>query len=286
MAPDETDQFFLEAAARVQSLFGRLQTCPEVELLAVIHPSGAGGSSGRHSIGWELGIDVQPWRKPDGSLSRRVLRIRRPEMHRDEMNAFCEILKPYDVVRFRVQLSEENTGEEDSWNNPQALLLEVLETGVDDPEMRSLAQALQKPRIFRDKNLGALHLDRRVNWIEGRRKMGFLGLRGYKITVDLREDETYDDAMAWRKILFVEKNLSLLHENILENLFGIYNSNWKSLGPLNEKQFIRKLRLDSVGISTDGDITVYFQDGGTFQGHLITIFINEDGKISNANLAG
>jgi hypothetical protein len=286
MASDQTDQFFIEAATRVQNLFTRLQACPEVELLGVIHPSGAGGSSGQYSIGWELGVDVQPWRLSDGGLSRRVLRIRRPGMDRDEINAFCNALKPYDVVRFRVQLSEENPGDEDSWNNPQALLLEVLETGVDDPEMRSLAEALQKPKVFHDKNLGDLHLDRRVNWVEGRRKAGFLGLRGYKITIDLREDETYDGAMVWKKVLFVEKNLSLLHENILENLFEIYNSNWKSLGPLNEKQFLRKLRLDSIGISTDGDITVYFQDGGTFQSHLITIFINEDGKISSANLAG
>lgn len=92
--------------------------------------------------------------------------------------------------------------------------------------------------------------------------------------------------MAYDKVLFVERNFEQLKQVIIDSLYETYATCWESLGRLNQKQFIRCVKLKSLGVSVDGSVDLYFTDGGLFLEHEIAIRIDRDGQIGAANLVG
>lgn|GEM_PF-3161592 len=193
-----------------------------------------------------------------------------------------ESLKHNEVIRLRAQVSDETQGFE-CWDKPQALLIALCGKDVDDPELRMLAEDLKRPKCFKDQHLGRLQLDRKYGWIEGRRRLGF---RRYKLYIKLQKDGSYDSTMAYAKVLFVERNMDQLKRTIIDSLYETYTTCWESLGRLDQKQFIRRVKLKSLGVSADGSIDLYFADGGLFLEHEIAILIDRDGRIGAAKLVG
>ena len=280
----DVDEIVREIADRRNRLIQRLETSSAYEFNAVMHPSGVGGSGGGGGDKkvWEMIFSVQPWRRADGVIDHRELTVRKPDVSNEELNSAMENLKPYEVVRLHARVSDE-TQEADRWELPQALLITLCEKDVDDSELHMLAEDLQKTKCFKDPHLGRLQLDRKYGWIEGRRRLGF---RRDKMYINLQKDGCYDSTMAYAKVLFVERNLEQVKQVIIDSLYETYSTCWESLGRLNQKQFIRRVKLKSLGVSIDGSITLYFTDGGLFHEHEIAVLIDRNERIGAANLAG
>ncbi len=278
----DIDEIVREVADRRNRLLQRLKTNLAYEFNAVMHPSGVGGLGEGTSKDWYMTFTVQPWRRADGSIDDRELVIHKPNVPKAELDSVTESLRHNSVIRLRAQVSDETQGF-DCWDKPQALLIALCGNDVADPELRMLAEDLKKPKCFKDQHLGRLQLDRKYGWIEGRRRLGF---RRYKLYINLQKDGSYDSTMACDKVLFVERNFEQLQRVIIDSLYETYAAYWESLGRLNQKQFIRRVKLKSLGVSVDGSVDLYFTDGGLFLEHEIAILIGRDGIIGAAKLVG
>lgn len=282
MADADIDEIIRQAGARVERLISRMNTCPLEEFSCVVHPSGPGGSGGGSAKAWTLIFSVQFWRRANGEIDRREMVIRKPNLTDGQLREAMSLLKKYDVVKLRARISLETEGP-DCWDKPQAFLEEIIATGIDVIELRQFARELQKPKFVHDPQLGRLQLDRRTNTLDGFRR---IWLRRYRISIELDPDESYRAEMAFEKILHVERHLTQIKQNIIESLFDLYNSNWESLGRLTEKQFLRRISLDCVAVSSTGSVDIYFKDGGLFLNHAILLRIKENGEYGEAHLAG
>ena len=51
-------------------------------------------------------------------------------------------------------------------------------------------------------------------------------------------------------------------------------------------EFIRRIRIESVNVSQDGEFELYYDDGGIFAGHVIIVSGNMDKGLYDAQFAG
>ncbi|MEV6306460.1 DUF2262 domain-containing protein [Actinoplanes sp. NPDC051861] len=51
-------------------------------------------------------------------------------------------------------------------------------------------------------------------------------------------------------------------------------------------EFARRIRLDCIAAAVECDIELYFDDDGMFGGHSIRVWIDEDGTMTDAQIAG
>lgn len=207
--------------------------------------------------------------------------IIRKDVPEADLRRLMDTFSAHDVVHLKLRVMEESFME-DYPDRRDALLVEIVNADFQDEELAHHAREMEKPRFYRDDYFGKLKLDRRLNWLVTKRWKGF---SRYTIHID-RDGETYDARQAWEKIQFVESHLKAIRAAIVEHLFGIYDSNWESLGKLTPAQFTRKTKLQSVTIRTDGGVEVWFSDGGLFLGHDIVVSIDPDNQIKSAHLAG
>ncbi|QIK63780.1 DUF2262 domain-containing protein [Leucobacter viscericola] len=56
--------------------------------------------------------------------------------------------------------------------------------------------------------------------------------------------------------------------------------------PITADTFARRIRLSELAINDEGLITTYFDDGEMFGGHSITFYVEPDGTMTDAHLAG
>ena len=75
-------------------------------------------------------------------------------------------------------------------------------------------------------------------------------------------------------------------------MLTIYNDTWREQeAPVeSEASFATRLGLPSVRIDADDagtlEVILYFEDDGLFSGHVIEVFLDEAGDVTNAALAG
>lgn len=71
-----------------------------------------------------------------------------------------------------------------------------------------------------------------------------------------------------------------------EKLLDLYKNTWSKNKIIGQTEFAERINLESVVIWNDGSTEIYYQDGDLFAGHSIIIYINSEGKLEDANIAG
>lgn len=273
-----------QAKEQKRALIKRLLESEIADIVGVVHPGGPGGVGDRSSGErlWSLLFELQPWRQQNGKLDERKLLIRKIQLSEKELEQMMNEIKPYDILSVRVRLDAQ------SYENPgakyvHALLLDITRKATPDEELLRRRTEMLIPVVIEDTFFGTLVLDREQDQYEGKRTLGDIT---YRVSIECLEGNKIDARFAQKRIEYLEKKLPDIRNTIADKLHNTYNSLWRTLGQVSRTDFMGKIKLDAVSISTTGFMTVYFTDGGMFDGHYIELFIDAKGNIKNPGLVG
>jgi hypothetical protein len=249
-----------------------------VDIVVVVHPSGAGGSKDPGSE-WELVFHGQPWKPIGEQLADTELRITKPVPETD-LDAWMDRVKPYQVLNLRVDMP--------GAMSENARLLDILGPS-DDAEMLAASEELQQVVTYVDPILGEFVLDRAVNWYESR-----VAWSNGEVDLRLSVDDCDDvDALfqGARRLAAEQTDWDRrLREAAAGQLLNLKNENWldKDEGeePVTADQFQSRVAMQSISVYPDGSLEFWFEDGDLFFGHAILIDANVEGSIGEAHLAG
>ena len=183
---------------------------------------------------------------------------------------------------------------ESAYMNNRYMLIKILEEDVQNEKLLELREELSKPVVI-DTPYGNFELDRSMSWFEGEIEHG-----GYTFTAYLETDEDNGDTAdgareAFMKALddfadFDKKSKEFAAENLVDLANDWLESDEESEDnepePITEEKFIEAIEISEMTVSPDGSMTLFYSDGDMFWGHVIEITIDEDGTISDADIAG
>lgn len=272
-----------EAESRHSALIKRLQEGKITEVKGIVgldSPSGGPDTyAGKKT--WTLFVVLHPWSCLGGKIEERKLTVRKTMLLEAEFNTLMKQIEPHDTLSLRVRLDRQSFGDPGT-RYVQALLLEITGKGAPDKQLQQRMAELRKPIILDDGFFGALVFDRLLDQFEGKRK---LGGDTYSISIYNPGGGTKIDARsAQKRVEYFEANLPGIRKKIAARMFDLYNSNWQSLGKLSLRDFMGKIKLDAVSLSTSGDMEIYFSDGGLFEGHSIIIAVDKKDCIHDPHL--
>jgi hypothetical protein len=251
------------------------------EVIGVVTGMGSAGAA-EDEDEWSLSFALRPWRIVGGSRDTHELRVRREGLAESELRDEMERYGAGTIVRLKVRLP--------ATAKKEAQLLEYLGRVTNDREMNDWVAQRAKPVVVKDSILGTLTLDRSANAYEGERKYRN---KRYRLFIDRGSDD--DDAQRDQKLIESRRAVVTKAEAAMpsylaaaaDELLDLYNETWRgSATALDRDSFTQRLSLDTVSIDEDGGWTVYFDDGGLFQGHSIQLSVEPDGEVADVDLAG
>ncbi len=144
--------------------------------------------------------------------------------------------------------------------------------------------------IIRNEFFGALRFDERRRSYEA--EMEFTPGRKIAVTIDSIGIEP-GEAFARSRHIYstVARREPEYRRAVASQLLPLYNRSWRNGEALHAGGFMERLSVESVTIAPVelghmGCVTLYYDDGGLFAGHLIEVFLDADFRYSNAQLAG
>lgn len=168
---------------------------------------------------------------------------------------------------------------------------EVLEEGVSCEVLEEILVEYRKPIIVQDEVLGELVLDKDLSLFEG--KAMWLGS---KISITLNIDK--ENRASWTKARNAMKKLLVeqqkwdisMREFAASKLTSLANE-WqdeddKDAPNIAEKDFARRINIESISITSGGSFTVYFNDDDMFWGHIVTVDGSLKKGVQYANMEG
>lgn len=70
-----------------------------------------------------------------------------------------------------------------------------------------------------------------------------------------------------------------------KSLLKLYNETWSEGEQINEVEFARRMKIDSISFDEKEDrVSVYYDDGDLFAGHAIKVDVTFDGTVLKADL--
>ena len=169
----------------------------------------------------------------------------------------------YSIQRMSVLLSTDET---------RAVFKKLLPVDTPDDELQTISSNLQKPFIVSMKQFGNFVLDRGYDWFEAETKWN-----GQTIRLIVPADQEKLDANAFKVAEQLWANQAKWQKRIGEfaakELLEQKNSSWLEEGEskLTAKQFITRMKLQSITVSPDGKFDFWYEDGDLFFGHNIMI---------------
>jgi hypothetical protein len=241
------------------------------------------GASGRSAVrhagapGSTLQVTLEAWRRPDAPLAAGPLKLRRSRLSRAALDACWKLVTPGSVRRFQIGRVEDG----------RATLLEI-GPPVRDPLLVAEKQRLSRPVVVEDPVLGALTLDRRVNWFAGVRHLD-------GAHYDLRVDASGEPPVLTPRLLAtarsavrrLEKGLEAIRRSVAVKLHPL-SVHWHQGDdpPPTRLELAGKLCLESAVVHEDGRVTLDFADGDTFAGHAVVAVVDSRGKVTSARIEG
>ena len=69
-------------------------------------------------------------------------------------------------------------------------------------------------------------------------------------------------------------------------MLDYYNANWNNDTPIDAETFANQLMLENVVVEHNGTVTLWYNDGDLFGGHVVFVEINAEGVVTRAEIAG
>ena len=270
--------------SKQQDLIKQLESSPEAEILGVVSAggvSGAGGSASDKNSLWTVLITLSGWRPVGGRFRESELVIRK-EVSDKKLKTLMAAMDPYDVVRVRARLAEENV-----FGFPEALLIEFIGKDESDNELNSYAAKLQEPVTLMDPEFGVFTLERRVNWYEANPVWCGAAVR---LTVPAGSPNEIQKSLAAARKLWADQEE--WHRRItayaVQKLLELKNDNWLDEGEaeVSEEEFGRRMVVETISVNPGGSFEFWHDDGDLFLGHSIMVSGNLKDGPKDAGIHG
>lgn len=275
------NDIFADVIRRENQLYEELASCPIVELTGLVNPDGVTAAQNKGQTLWSLLLTLDAWRVEGEPTRIEELTLRR-QVTDEELAQFQEQIEEETAIRIRGRVSEKNI-----FGNPQGLLEEFIESGVDDSELNECLAELKKPFTYQDERFGTLTYDRQMSWysadVTWSRKTVELNIhvdKAEEIDASLRiANGLWDNEPSWH---------DRIQEYAVQKLLPLKNESWldDDETEISPAEFKAKMTLESISVSADGKFEFWHNDGNLFLGHSIQISGNLSEGLTDADIPG
>ena len=166
------------------------------------------------------------------------------------------------------------------------MVIEVTDMNATEPRLEKMREELSKPAVI-ENEIGKFTLDRTVSWFEGK-----CDWCGESCNVCLVTDDEFGSTA--KKAETVLKKLyeyiaatdDKYREFAAQDMLECANDWMEDDEQLTKEEFKKKISLDAVIISPDGEVTAYYNDDDMFGGHMIVVEIDANGELIGVDMAG
>ena len=171
------------------------------------------------------------------------------------------------------------------------MLINVLEENASNEKLEALKEYYSKP-ISIENELGSFVLDREFSWFEG-----IVNWNGVEVNAYLETDEEDGDTakqamMVLKKVVDnIVENDTKYREFAAQELTELANE-WMDASDeidteeITKEIFMKRMEMSEIIVSSDGSLSLFYNDDDMFWGHAIEIEVKPTGKIISANIAG
>lgn len=175
--------------------------------------------------------------------------------------------------------------------NNRYMLINVLEENASNKKLETLKAYYAKP-VSIENELGSFALDREFSWFEG-----IVNWNGVEANVYLETDEEDGDtAKQAMKVLkrvvdnIVENDIRY-REYAAEELTELANDWMEASDEIDTEEitkeiFMQRMEMSEIMVSSNGSLSLFYNDDDMFWGHVIEIEVDSSGKIISAYIAG
>ena len=175
--------------------------------------------------------------------------------------------------------------------NNRYMLINVLEENASNKKLEVLKAYYAKP-VSIENELGSFALDREFSWFEG-----IVNWNGVEAHVYLETDEEDGDtAKQAMKVLkrvvdnIVENDIKYC-EFAAEELTEMANEWMDASDEINTEEitkeiFMKRMEMSEIMVSSNGSLSLFYDDDDMFWGHVIEIEVDPSGEIISAQIAG
>lgn len=246
-----------------------------VVIQGVVSPRSQGGWPGQNEDYEVHCFTFAAWRRLGEPLVKRELTILRAvPRNADYWADFPE----HSIQRISVLLSSDET---------RAIFEKAIPVDAPDEELQAISDELQKPVIVSTERFGNLVLDRSIDWFEGEAEWNG---ETVCVTFPVDGDKPDESALKTAELLWSDqaKWNSRIEEYATRELLEIKNDTWLEEGEseLTAKQFVARMTLTSVSVSSDGEFEFWYDDGDLFCGHSIVVSGNLKHGPTDAGIHG
>lgn len=195
-------------------------------------------------------------------------------------------------VRVRRHMEKEDGNNWFPKVNNRYLLLEILESNIQQDKLDAIRIAYQTPVIIGDNKIGQFTLDRDYGWFEG--TIDWLGKTcDVRLELDENAEDTADNALeVLRKLVSdLEQQSSRFSRFAAEKLVDLANE-WQDEYAdedgecITPEAFVKRIEISEISIRPDGDMEITYLDDDMFLGHWIVVYANISGALKNACIEG
>ena len=175
--------------------------------------------------------------------------------------------------------------------NNRYMLINMLEENASNKKLEALKAYYAKP-VSIENELGSFALDREFSWFEGS-----INWNGVEANVYLETDEEDGDtAKQAMKVLkrvvdnIVENDIRY-REYAAEELTELANDWMEASDEIDTEEitkeiFMKRMEMSEIMVSSNGSLSLFYNDDDMFWGHVIEIDVDSSGEIINAHIAG
>ena len=175
--------------------------------------------------------------------------------------------------------------------NNRYMLINVLEENASNEKLEALKEYYSKP-ISIENELGSFALDRGFSWFEGIVNWNGVEVNAY-LETDEEDGDTAKQAMkVLKKVLDnIVENDTKYREFAAQELTELANE-WMDASDeidaeeITKEIFMKRMEMSEITVSSDGSLSLFYNDDDMFWGHAIEIEVKPNGEIISANIAG
>ena len=171
------------------------------------------------------------------------------------------------------------------------LVVKILEKNVQNAVLAEILAEYRKPISITDEGLGAFELEKDLQMFSG--EINWLGETvSASLDIEVEDESTWSKSMGFLKSLSdnqreKDEEFRLFAAKELTELANDWSQNEEeNAAGITESDFASRIRMESLGVTSDGDYTLYYFDDDMFFGHVIEITGSIDGGPESADIAG
>ena len=192
---------------------------------------------------------------------------------------------------YRVTVRKCIPQDQTQYMNNRYMLINVLEENASNEKLETLKEYYSKP-ISIENELGSFALDREFSWFEGSINWNGVDANVY-LETDEEDGDTAKQAMKVLKRVvdnIVENDIKY-REFAAEELTELANE-WMDASDeidteeITKEIFMKRMEMSEIMVSSNGSLSLFYNDDDMFWGHVIEIDVDSSGEIINAHIAG